>query len=86
MNQQRLVLVHQRPDRFAPNGEKSRKVIRSLAIDERKLEQLHNAANRRKISLNALIIELRDYYLSMGVRAEDVGLVHLTAPNVRKIL
>ncbi len=63
-----------------------KKIIRSLAFDESVLQQLHEAANRKRVSVNALVMEIIEYYLIMGIRAEDVGLIHFALPTFKRFL
>lgn len=59
---------------------KKRKMIRSFSIDEDTLNRLHEAANRRKISVNFLLTEIIEYYLEIGIHSRDIGLVHIASP------
>lgn len=72
--------------RTGDKPQRKAKVIRSFSINEEALERLHVAANRRKISVNALLMEIIDYYLIMGIRSEDIGLIHLTIPTFKRFL
>ena len=65
---------------------KSKKVIRSFSIDEATLNRLHAVANERKISVNALLMEVIDYYLEIGVHSGDIGLLQIAIPYFRIIL
>lgn len=70
----------------ADDPPKRRKVIRSLSLEEETLRRLHAVANQRKISVNALLQEVIDFYLEIGVHSGDIGLVQIAVPYFRLIL
>jgi hypothetical protein len=65
---------------------KKKRVIRSFSIDQDTLNRLHASANQRKISVNALITEILDYYLEIGIHGSTIGLIHIAHPTFRVFL
>ena len=63
-----------------------RKVIRSFSIDERTMERLNSVAKNRKISVNALLQDIIDYYIEIGAHSGDIGLIQIASPYFHFIL
>ena len=61
-------------------------MIRSIAIDEETLGKIHHEANERKISVNALLQEIIEYYIDIGSFSRNIGLLHIGYPNLKIIL
>lgn len=62
------------------------KVIRSIAIDEETLARIHHEANERKVSVNALLQEIIEYYINIGSFSRNIGLLHMGYPTLRTVL
>lgn len=65
---------------------RKQKVIRSIAIDEETLGKIHHEANERRVSVNALMQEIIEYYINVGSFSRNIGLLHIGYPNLRLML
>jgi len=61
-------------------------VIRSIAIEEETLKKIHEVANERKTSVNALLQEQIEYFVNVASFSKNVGLIHISYPNFLLIL